>query len=227
MSLKRRRELVQPDEAGCMVAVPLPPPSYAPNPLIRHLPAGTELVRIFDPTRYGATALQFRTFGPLLRFDHQQPTSTGHPAEHANRGVYYAALTLSGCLVEVFGDSRLVEFGHRHVAFPCLTREVHVLDLCGPGAMRAGTVAAIAKADHRLSQAWSRYFYEQLPISPTVDGLIYLNAHNDEVAVALYERAADALELSDQQNTASRRPGYPHVILKAAFDNHLIVEPLT
>jgi len=53
--------------------------------------------------------------------------------------------------------------------------------------MKAGSVAALAKvADRSLSQAWSRYFYEQQKIYSEVDGIIYYNAHNDEEAIVLY-----------------------------------------
>jgi hypothetical protein len=41
--------------------------------------------------------------------------------------------------------------------------------------MKAGSVAALAKtADRELSQAWSRYFYEQEEIYGKIDGIIYL-----------------------------------------------------
>jgi len=63
--------------------------------------------------------------------------------------------------------------------------------------MRAGTVAAVAKCDHRQSQPWSRYFYETDPTYGLVDGLIYCNAHNDEPAFVLYERAFTALICRD------------------------------
>jgi hypothetical protein len=60
--------------------------------------------------------------------------------------------------------------------------------------MMAGTNSAIAKVpDRMLSQEWSRYFYTTPKTYAEVDGLIYLNAHNDEEAIALYERAGDAL----------------------------------
>ncbi len=59
--------------------------------------------------------------------------------------------------------------------------------------MRAGTVSAIAKCEHALSQPWSRYFYDAVDEFGALDGLLYSNAHNDGPAVMLYERAHDAL----------------------------------
>lgn len=44
-----------------------------------------------------------------------------------------------------------------------------------------------------MSQAWSRYFYENPALFGAIDGVVYGNAHNDEEAVVLFERASDAL----------------------------------
>jgi len=57
-------------------------------------------------------------------------------------------------------------------------------------AMMAGTIAAVCGDSRRdLSQQWSRYFYEKPPYK-NCDGLIYLNAHNNDIDNALYERAS-------------------------------------
>ena len=75
---------------------------------------------------------------------------------------------------------------------------ITLLDLRGAGAMKAGSVAALSTTDKRqLSQEWSRYFYEQENIYSTVDGLIYCNAHNNEEAIALYERSMNGLVCPD------------------------------
>lgn len=181
-----------------MARVGLPPPLAVPRPLLHTLPAGSVILRIFDPTSYGTTAASFQRFGPLLRFDHHRGVRRGVTGRQAapdpERGIYYAAPTLSSCVVEVFGDDKIIRLGERHVAAPILTRAVRLLDLRGSGAMRAGSIAALAKApDHRAGQAWSRYFYEEENVYGLLDGLIYQNAHNDEEALALYERAENAL----------------------------------
>jgi hypothetical protein len=60
--------------------------------------------------------------------------------------------------------------------------------------MRAGSVAALAKvADRSLSQAWARHFYEHPEVYGQIDGIAYYNAHNDEDALVLFERAEGAL----------------------------------
>jgi hypothetical protein len=164
-----------------------------------------------------------------MRFDHHRGVGTDRtPARDATRGIYYAAFTLSSCLVELFGDAtrQIVRQG-RLIARPRLLRDLHLLDLRGSGAMRAGTVAAIAKVpDRQITQAWSRFFYERTDLYTAVDGLLFFNAHNDEEALALYERASDALFCPDSNSAYVRRlddPALLPAILTIAEDNNLTV----
>lgn len=207
-----------------MVQIALPPPARPPNPLFHLLPAGTSLYRLFNPTRHGATALTFRRFGPLLRFDPHRAL-VGAPGLDAERGISYAGLTLSCCVVEVFGDTGMIVCGEWRVARPVLAREVRLLDLRGRGAMRAGSVAALAKTpDHTLSQAWSRWFYER-PEYQEVDGLLYYNAHNDEESIALYERAASALRCPPARVRRLSHPMWRAALADIAYENHLDLYP--
>jgi hypothetical protein len=135
------------------VVLVLPPPPNRPvTPLFVEITAGERLVRLFDPTRRNATALTFRANGPRLRFDHHRGRGPDRaPADDPERAVYDAAWSpdlaeaLASCLVEVFGDTGLVAVGEFHAAMPTLTRALCLLDLRDHGAMRAGTVAAVAK----------------------------------------------------------------------------------
>lgn len=214
-----------------MVLIASPPPLKPPSPLFRSLVAGSFMLRIFDPTRHGTTALSFRYFGPLGRFDHQRLSLTGSSSSKdtvgvslslENRGISYAGLTLSCCLVECFGDVGVIEIKGQQIARLELTRDLTLLDLRGSGAMRAGAVAALAKiADRNLSQAWSRYFYEQTADYGHLDGISYLNAHNDEEAIAIYERAQSALVCPDSQILPLNHPSLRPAILEAALANHL------
>ena len=207
-----------------MVRVALPPPIHAPVPLFHTLSAGQDLVRLFDPTRHNTTALSFRYFGPLLRFDHHR-SSSGLPEADLERGVYYGGFTLSCCIVEVFGDSGILHCGDWHVAMPRLKRDVRLLDLRGKGAMRAGSVAALGKVpDHSLSQVWSRWFYEQIEYQQP-DGLLWYNAHNDEDAFVLYERAEDALECPPECVLRLDNPSLHPVLEQIALANNLVVVP--
>jgi hypothetical protein len=208
-----------------LVVVDPPPPRRRPNPLFHILPADTRLVRLFDPSRHGATATGFRSYGPLLRFDHHREREDGKPENDVERSIYYTAMTLSGCLVEVFGDTGVVDLHRHRVASPILRRTLRLLDLRRNGAMRAGTKAAIAKVpDRSLSQAWSRHFYETPEVYGNLDGVIYLNAHNDEDAIALYERASDALECPPERSIGLDDEALRAAVLEAADDNDLVVD---
>lgn len=143
------------------------------------------------------------------------------------RGIYYAALVdlLSSCLVEVFGDIGCVEITDHQIAMITCTSRIKLLDVRGSGAMRAGTNAALAKIPERgMSQAWSRYFYEQKEIYPDIRGIIYRNAHNDEDAIAIYERAKDMLTCLPEKVYPLKHELFRGAILKAAEDNNLEVE---
>lgn len=169
-----------------MVRIDPPPPRRSVQPVFHTLPAGTRLLRIYDPGEWNNTALTFRrTGGPKLRFDlHLSP-------EDESRGIHYSALTLEGCVVEVFGDDGMICTGTRRLGSLLLKRNLRLLDLRGEGAWRAGTTAAICSSPlHSESQSWARYFYES---DAHLDGLLYPNAHNAADAVALFERAEEAL----------------------------------
>jgi hypothetical protein len=74
------------------------------------------------------------------------------------------------------------------------------------GAMRVGSVAALAKiADRPVSQAWARHLYAHPAIDARVAGFLYRNAHNDEDAVVLFERAEGALGLHPDNPVPVRR----------------------
>jgi len=208
-----------------LVVIGLPPPQNKPNPLFYNLSINTELIRIFDPTtKYKTQALTFRYFGPLHRFDHHR--STKNYQLDSERGIYYTAFTLSSCIVEYFGDSGVIDIQEQCLAIAQLTRSLLLLDIRGHGAMRAGSVSALAKtADRRLSQAWSRYFYENQQIYPKIDGIIYFNAHNDQEAIALYERAENGLSCDSNQIIKLDDIRLRSHIQKIALDNNLIFIP--
>ena len=138
--------------------------------------------------------------------------------------MYYAARALSSCIVEVFGDTRIVEFGEWHVASPSLNRSLTLLDLRGNGSMQVGSVAALSKiADYPIAQAWSRYFYDNPAIFRRLDGLLYLNAHNDAEALALYERASGALVCPEDRIIRLDNPKLRPTILDIAAKTNLVV----
>jgi hypothetical protein len=206
-----------------MVLIAPPPPKFPPSPSFHVLAPGSHLKRLFNPNKYGTQALTFRFYGPIHRFDHHRGAA---PKTDPERGIYYAALTLSGCLVEYFGDTGVIEIQDEQVGRVEITRPVTLLDLRGAGAMKAGSVAALAKTAARgLSQEWSRYFYEQQNLYSKIDGLIYFNAHNDEEAISLYERAQDGLACPSNQVIRLDHPQLRPAIQATAIANNLIVKP--
>jgi len=84
--------------------------------------------------------------------------------------------------------------------------------------MRAGTVTAVAKCPHRLSQPWSPYFYEEYG---AIDGFAYRNAHNDEPALMLYERAKDALVCPDEDASRLDDPSVLQNVVSIMHRNNL------
>ena len=206
-----------------MVAIHRPPPSKPVAPVFHSLKAGQILFRLQRPGRP-----LFRFHGPLHRFDHHIPdwSKPGAPPKASpDRGACYFGRTLSGCLVEVFGDTRIVtDNGHVLLSLK-VTRTIKLLDLRGPGAIGAGTVAAISgHADTVLTQEWARYFYED----PTqqyraIDGLIYANAHNHEDALVIFERAKGGLNAKGAKKAALKHPSLRRELLQAAAENNLVV----
>lgn len=170
-----------------MVRIDSPPPERSTDPLIYCLDEGSSLLRLYRPNPYGSSACGFRYEGPFSRFDHH--------VEGIRRGIHYSAMTFAGCIVEVFGDTGLIEPEGHQLGLLRTNRPIAVLDLRGPGAMRAGSVAALsATADRRLSQAWARFFYDACSMDGRpIEGLMYSNAHNSASALALFERAEGAL----------------------------------
>jgi hypothetical protein len=176
-----------------MVDVKLPPPDRNINPRYFVIESGSVLRRIFDPTRHGATAIGFRHYGSISRFDHQRRID-GKAQVDKDRGIMYLGFTLSCCLVEVFGDDGIIDIEHQELATFTINQNLKLLDLRGQGAWDAGTVASITSDGRRdRTQAWGKYFYDNPVVYGLVDGLIFNNAHNSEEAIALYERAASQI----------------------------------
>lgn len=187
-----------------------PPPIRRPAPRFYPLPPRTELRRIYRTERPGVTAATFRRHGPLERFDHQRPAEDGSPRDDPERGISYFAEHLRGCLVEVFGDTNKVRMEHRAICVAVTIAPVQLLDLRHGGGRASGAEDALAKdGDRRMSQAWSRYFYEHAEQYGEIDGIIYENAHNSDTAIALYERAESKLGFPVEKIVPLRDLGAP------------------
>ncbi len=180
------------------------------------------MIRIFDPTKYDTSAISFRNYGPISRFDHHRECPQKLDPD---RSVIYAGRTLSCCIVEIFSTGGVVKLEQHQVAFITLGDTLKLLDLRGSAAMAAGTVAALSSITERdISQAWGKYFYEHPELYGTVDGLIFSGAHNAEDAVALYERAKSKLALAKIEILPLNHPDLRDGILSIANNHGLIVK---
>ena len=76
----------------------------------------------------------------------------------------------------------------------------------------------------RLTQAWSRYFYENSDLYGNIEGLIFNNAHDGQIAIALYERAFPKLLSADVSVLDLNEPTIRETVLAIATRLNLLVE---
>lgn len=186
------------------------PPSSPPTkqrPCYKTLSAGEFLWRVYtqvswsEPFQHTVAADTFRYYGPTERFDHHRPVGKAKGPD-TSHGIYYAASERWDCLFETSSWDGTIRIKNRYMADVLVLRDLLLLDLRGNGAMLAGTLAGIAKTDDRsLTQAWARYVHEHdgdfARNGVPVHGLMYSNASNEGVSVALFERADGALQVNN------------------------------
>lgn len=192
------------------------------EPDIFVLAEGAPLCRIF--LRGGAHPVEwneFRFWGPAnSHFDHHETDHAGN-STLGIRGIYYAAGTgpLSGlgvCLAEVFQSTRVIDSDSDKPWFTVFltVRDLELLDMRGPFATRMGASAAINSGAKKRAQRWSKVLYEAFP---AVDGIIYPSSMGGgSDAIALYERAANALPTGPRFHRSLNDPSLIPEILRAA-----------
>ena len=205
------------------------PPNFPPSnldPILINLEPGTELRRIYKD-KDGRTEKTFNYKGPYGRFDHHRYL-INDPQVEKDRSVSYWGWgeNLSCCLVEVFGDQRVIAKEDRIIrrsALMELNQSILLLDLRGNGSMRIGSTAKLAKDGARkVTQAWSRYFYNNPQVFGEIDGLIYANSHNDENSICFYERAIPKLDSAIVQSIALDDPAIQTEIQQCCADTGMI-----
>ena len=172
-------------------------------PQVHVLPAGAHLLRIwFRDARHPSGFALFRTFGPTAsRFDHHLPGPGGEPVS-GGRGILYTmeegTHSFEAALAEMFQDTRTIDLVEEApiVSVFETRRDLRLLDLTGLWATRVGASAAISSGSRERAREWSRDFHEAYP---TIDGLRYRSSMSGggNVAMALYERAIDAMPTQD------------------------------
>jgi hypothetical protein len=178
------------------------------------LPTGTELWRIYlaggdHPTSWK----DFRRFGPLgtARFDHHEP-----PPHLQDRGILYAAEQGPASFAECFQATRTINRTRRDPWLVCfaLGRAVMLLDLGGAWPTRAGASQAINSGPRPRAREWSRSIYDH---DLRVDGLRYPSSMlGGAVAVALYDRAEDAIPNRPILHVPLTHPGLQRPIQRVA-----------
>ncbi|MGJ3262952.1 MAG: RES family NAD+ phosphorylase [Salinarimonas sp.] len=208
-----------------MAKFPEPPPVaelIAIGSDVVHLAPGTALARLFF--RGGAHPGAWDTFrfwgpGPS-RFDHHLPGPNG-AVTLQDRGILYAAGAgepgaLAVCAAEVFQATRSIDLHDRAPWFATFrtARELALLDLRGLWPTRAGASSAIASGPKARARRWSGRIYEAYP---KIDGLLYSSSMGGNAdAVALYERARDALPKAPEFHRALADPALRAPLFAAA-----------
>jgi hypothetical protein len=120
------------------------------------------------------------------------------------------------CFAEFFQVTRTIDRRRdrpRLVAFE-LQREVRLLDLTGIWPTQAGASMAINSGPRPKAQLWSRAIYAAYP---DLDGVLYASSmHANQDAVALYERAEDAMPRRPNLNRLLRGRAMSAVVTVAA-----------
>jgi hypothetical protein len=169
--------------------LPVPPPDLDR----RDLPIATvPPVRIYRIHRTEYTPVWFGP-GP------DKPPAYRFDAPAGEFGVCYFGRTPEASFAETFlrqPPVRLIsmqDLASRSLATFRLARSVRLVSLNGPGLAQLGATAEIASGDYSLSRAWALALWKH-PSAP--DGLMYRCRHDDDsFAVALFDRAADAVTL--------------------------------
>ena len=192
-------------------------------PEIKRLRRGTLLWRLYrrggpHPVAWNG----FRHWGPAAnaRFDHHTL-----PARAQARGILYGGLRVHTCVAEVFQHTRTIERSRSQpwlVGFE-LARELSLLDLTGRWPTRAGASMALSTGRRDRARAWSRRIYDDYP---AVDGLHYPSSMDaNQPAVALYERARDALGARPVFHRALADAALNAALGKAAMVFGYLVQP--
>lgn len=160
-------------------------------------------------------ALLFR----LTRREHADPAYFGRTrlsrfdAPNGDFGVCYLGTSLDACFLEVFAPERDPRTGRLFISAPRLveqyaavarvTRPVHLAYLADDGLARLGIDQRITGGDnYRISQRWAEVIHRH---PAGVDGVFYATRHHNGLyAVALFERARDAVEFTSSGTLGDR-----------------------
>jgi RES domain len=108
-------------------------------------------------------------------------------------GILYIGEDAECAFIETFGQalgSRTIQYDDlaaRTLSIISASRPVTLVDITGPGLAHIGADARLFAGEHRVSQLWSRAFYDH---QSQPDGILYRARHDpSRRAIALFERA--------------------------------------
>ncbi len=162
---------------------------------------GTTLARLyFASSKHPVAWNQFRSWGPVrgARFDHHHMSDQGRPIEQY-RSILYCAQNAITCIAEVFQDARVIDRTRDdpYLSAFSLLRPIRLLDLTGEFATRMGASLAIHSGHRFRTRRWAAALHDAFDH----DGLLYFSSmHPGETAIALNERAQNALPPSPDFN---------------------------
>jgi hypothetical protein len=140
-------------------------------------------------------------------------------------GVCYAALSEAGAFAETLlrrsGATLLTEaiLKERALSSATVTQDLTLVRLFGDGLIPLGATAAVTSGPYPASQAWARALHDH-PAKPA--GVAYRANHdNDELAVALFDRARGALDWGDRL-VLDRRDPAAKAILDPLFTRYRV-----
>lgn len=133
-----------------------------------------------------------------------------------DRAILYAAGDLTTAVAEAFQRAGVIDVitGDPYLAILRTSRPMAVLDLRSDWPTRTGASQALASGSRASARNWSRAVWED---HPAVEGIAWHSSmHHDGTALALYERAADALEPDPVTNLALATRGLAFPLAHAA-----------
>ena len=158
---------------------------------------------------------EFRTYGPLLRFDpHPEPEG-----EHPGHGVWYGGSVPGAALAEAFQQDRTIDRirGAPYLTGLRFTRQLHLLDVAtdsaGAWPTRAGSNFAMSTAAHAITQRWARAIVGAFP---DLDGIRYNSRFAGHACMALFAPAAAALSERPVSSQPLSHPGLAKRIASVA-----------
>jgi len=179
------------------------------------LPAGNVIWRLyFQGGPHPSAWHDFRTYGPTAgRFDHHLDSPSAQSC-----GILYGATAGPVCFAEVFQDTRTIDRTRRApwlVAFE-LASDVQLLDLSSNWPTRADASQAINSGSRKRARRWSQQIYEAFA---DIEGIFYPSSMcKNEPAVALYERASNAIPQTPVFHRALADPALLTSLQNVAFD---------